>query len=684
MANKTFKSLTPQGLDTTYKVPATAPEYAATNTYAVGDLAVYQGVLYKCTTAIDTPEAWTVQHWQDTTIGDEVSTLKESFTQNIEELQDFCFEDITKTWSDSYVSGDTLSTANNMLAVDIPNGTDFTFILNTNAVAQNIQYAITFADANRTRIATQNWYTGRTKTATASGDIKYISLYSNNTGIVAGDTYTLTVSTTTEAGGENSVEAKMVILDKMSDLIEESANLCKQSDITDGYITQFGTLNTNSDYIHTAKIAVQPNDKIYSNINPLRFVTFYNSDGSAISASSITSNTNSPITVPDGAYGVVLSALKANNFIGYWNVTIGERKPYRDSDVISIDGNNINGLFLDRLETNLGNNSIRQTADSLSANETITLTNAPRYLRKNVELSFFAKFQSFTGLTLGKGYQKAYGKGFYIDDTNIEFHIYEDGTDTLRTSVAHGLTISNYISVVVALDKDGIGTVTVNSTSGSFTTTFDLGYTFLDVPFATVAQNSTNVVFTCTTNDIKCPLWVIGDSYCSIADDRIVGQLKKLGYFENILIDSKPGLRSFDNFNDASLGLYELRRLLTIGKPKYLVWCLGMNDPASYAPIALNYVINMCVDYGIELFLYTVPSVPNIQHEDLNTMIKNSGYRYIDGYDAVGCQVGGTWYSGFLASDNVHPTEIGAEALATRFLVNCPEIMQYRTASQTE
>jgi len=83
MANKTFKSLTPQGLDITYKVPATAPEYAATNTYAVGDLAVYQGVLYKCTTAIDTPEAWTVQHWQDTTIGDEVSTLKESIETEI-------------------------------------------------------------------------------------------------------------------------------------------------------------------------------------------------------------------------------------------------------------------------------------------------------------------------------------------------------------------------------------------------------------------------------------------------------------------------------------------------------------------------------------------------------------------------------------------------------------------------
>lgn len=83
MANKTFKSLTPQGLDTTYKVPATAPEYSATNTYAVGDLAVYQGVLYKCTTAIDTPEAWTVQHWQDTTIGDEVSTLNESISGNL-------------------------------------------------------------------------------------------------------------------------------------------------------------------------------------------------------------------------------------------------------------------------------------------------------------------------------------------------------------------------------------------------------------------------------------------------------------------------------------------------------------------------------------------------------------------------------------------------------------------------
>ncbi len=49
-----------------------APEYDATQTYAVGDLVMYRGSLYRCTTAITTPEAWTAAHWELVTVGSEL------------------------------------------------------------------------------------------------------------------------------------------------------------------------------------------------------------------------------------------------------------------------------------------------------------------------------------------------------------------------------------------------------------------------------------------------------------------------------------------------------------------------------------------------------------------------------------------------------------------------------------
>lgn len=45
-----------------------AADYSSSATYAVDDLAIYQGILYKCTTAIATPEAFNSAHWQATTI----------------------------------------------------------------------------------------------------------------------------------------------------------------------------------------------------------------------------------------------------------------------------------------------------------------------------------------------------------------------------------------------------------------------------------------------------------------------------------------------------------------------------------------------------------------------------------------------------------------------------------------
>ena len=51
-----------------------ADEYDSTSTYAVDDFCIYEGVLYKCTTAITVAEAWTPAHWTSTLIVDNFGT----------------------------------------------------------------------------------------------------------------------------------------------------------------------------------------------------------------------------------------------------------------------------------------------------------------------------------------------------------------------------------------------------------------------------------------------------------------------------------------------------------------------------------------------------------------------------------------------------------------------------------
>ena len=47
-----------------------------TDTYAVGDYAIHENILYRCTTAISTPEAWNSAHWTPTNCANELSQLK--------------------------------------------------------------------------------------------------------------------------------------------------------------------------------------------------------------------------------------------------------------------------------------------------------------------------------------------------------------------------------------------------------------------------------------------------------------------------------------------------------------------------------------------------------------------------------------------------------------------------------
>ena len=58
-----------------------APAYSASSTYAVGDYVVYDGYLWRCTTAITETESWTAAHWTKVALASDVSDLKSALSQ---------------------------------------------------------------------------------------------------------------------------------------------------------------------------------------------------------------------------------------------------------------------------------------------------------------------------------------------------------------------------------------------------------------------------------------------------------------------------------------------------------------------------------------------------------------------------------------------------------------------------
>lgn len=58
-----------------------ADEYSASKTYAVGDFVMHLDKLYRCKTAITTAEAWTAAHWEEASMGEDVTSLRSAISQ---------------------------------------------------------------------------------------------------------------------------------------------------------------------------------------------------------------------------------------------------------------------------------------------------------------------------------------------------------------------------------------------------------------------------------------------------------------------------------------------------------------------------------------------------------------------------------------------------------------------------
>lgn len=74
------------GMMKNYISPGVAAQYSTSATYDVGDYVIYNGQLYRCTTAITTAETWTAAHWTAAVLGDDVGDLKADLFVLIDEV----------------------------------------------------------------------------------------------------------------------------------------------------------------------------------------------------------------------------------------------------------------------------------------------------------------------------------------------------------------------------------------------------------------------------------------------------------------------------------------------------------------------------------------------------------------------------------------------------------------------
>lgn len=288
-------------------------------------------------------------------------------------------------------------------------------------------------------------------------------------------------------------------------------------------------------------------------------------------------------------------------------------------------------------------------------------------LKKNFDLVFFGKITTFNELWIGHGIS-ANGYYFVINNTNI----IPTTNGSAGSPFAHGLTIEDYISIELKVEALGKCSIRVNTKGGSYIKIFSSGFiaTKGDIFVKSNGSALTDCSFNWVCNDYKKRIWVFGDSYLSVTSNKRWAYWLLTWGHDNSLLNGYAGENSKSAYAD-------FMQTLKHGTPKYVVWCLGMNDQDSSSAINADYkkyvelVMAKCEELGITLILATIPIVTATPTSNnyKNAYVRASGYRYIDFANAV------DGISGWLDTDNVHPNEIGARLLCSEALASVPELM---------
>jgi hypothetical protein len=309
---------------------------------------------------------------------------------------------------------------------------------------------------------------------------------------------------------------------------------------------------------------------------------------------------------------------------------------------------------------------------SLADGETLTL---PYHNVKNENIYIFnANISTFGKIKFSKE------STFYVEVDSTNLYI---TNDTTSYTIPHGISIANNVTLMVRNETSAnVSLVRVSSNGQEFNYTTATRF-IMDAGTPTIqsiGSELTECTFSWISKNVNAPIWLFGDSYFSWYENRWTYYLARDGYTKNCMLNGYAGEAS-------ASACSALINLLAITTPKTVVWCMGMNDGDSESAVNANWeryynkLINLSKEYGFELVLYTVPTTPVINNKFKDTIIRDSGYRYIEADLAVRIDDNGNWIAGALYEgtsenpDNVHPTPMGAKIIYYRVISDLPEIM---------
>lgn len=291
-------------------------------------------------------------------------------------------------------------------------------------------------------------------------------------------------------------------------------------------------------------------------------------------------------------------------------------------------------------------------------------------IKQDYNIFFSGSIVDFDTLIIGKGH-KRYLSGFLVI-TQDSIFIKKITSDKNTISCGHDHNLGLQEDLEINIDRK-IDSTFITIISERDTLKITSNFVGMDNPFVKSIGSVINVnEFDFTYGNYLSDVYIFGDSYVNCQTPRRWPYyIYRDGY--KFLCDGLPGGRSIDSYD-------YLSSAFSIQKPKYVIWCLGMNDGNDDKLGAnlnwkyyLQRVMNLCDKKNITLILTTVPTVPTIDNTNKNEFVRKSGYRYID-FDKAVSDSKGNWKNRMLSDDGVHPTEIGAKAMVKKFLEDFPEI----------
>lgn len=310
----------------------------------------------------------------------------------------------------------------------------------------------------------------------------------------------------------------------------------------------------------------------------------------------------------------------------------------------------------------------RVTGERLTDGERLAIP-SPHAKNHNL-IEFSARLISFDAasrLTVSHGKTGPWCSAYAVIDAEAVSVYDYPGKERLLERIPHGLTLSDFVGISIAVERGFTAELTLTTASGSFSRQICWNGSQGDILAEVLGATLSDCSLTYTLGGVERELWLFGDSYfdfwCRCLADRGLG---------DFYLDGHSGRTSRG-------ALASLRAALTRATPRRLVWMMGMNDPdgeeVSPAWLECYHALrDLCRERDITLILATVPNTPIRNHTYKNEIVRESGCRYLDINAAVGADADTAWREGLLSADRVHPTAEGAEVIAEYILSNLFEI----------